>query len=173
MPEPCTPSREQALLEGRLPHHEPERHDAVGHRERVGVAQVDLVLARRVLVEAVLDGDAHRLECLDGALAQRAGHVRGGEVEVGALVERDRRPVAVRGEIEELQLRRDVEREAPFAGLVEVAAQHLAGIALERRAVEVADVAEHAGLGSMRVGPRQQLEGVRIGHGEHVALLHP
>ena len=39
-----------------------ERHHVVGHRERVGVAEVDLVLARAELVEAVLDRDAHRFE---------------------------------------------------------------------------------------------------------------
>ena len=56
--------------------------------ERVGVAQVDLVLAGRVLVVAVLDRDAHRLERVDGALAQVGGDVGGGEVEVGGVVER-------------------------------------------------------------------------------------
>ncbi len=38
--------------------------------ERVGVAQVDLVLARAVLVERVLDRDAHRLEPQHRLLAQ-------------------------------------------------------------------------------------------------------
>ena len=51
-----------AELGGDLLHDLAERHDVVGHRERVGVAQVDLVLARAELVEAVLDRDAHRLE---------------------------------------------------------------------------------------------------------------
>ena len=40
--------------------HVPERHDVVGHRQRVGVAQVDLLLARRDLVVAELDRDAER-----------------------------------------------------------------------------------------------------------------
>ena len=118
------------------------------------MAQVDLVLARAVLVERVLDRDAHRLERLDGALAQVAGDVGGGEVEVGAVVEDLQR---LRGiallEVEELHLGRHVEREAPLAGPVEVAPQHLAGVALERRAVEVDDVAEHPGVGGRRDRP--------------------
>src|SRR3546814_6811404 len=78
--------------------------------------------------------DAHGLEGVDRALAQVRGHVRGGEVEVGGVVEGDRRAlrgVSV-GEVEELELRRGVEAEAPLARLVEVAAQHLARVALER-----------------------------------------
>ena len=51
-----------AMLESDLAHQQPECHHAVGHGERIGVAQVDLVLGRRVLVERVLDGYAHRLE---------------------------------------------------------------------------------------------------------------
>ena len=102
-----------------------------------------------------------------------AGDVGGGEVEVRAAVERHGAAVVVGSEVEELHLRGDVEREAPLAGPVEVAPQHLAGVALEGRAVEVEDVAEHPGLGRVRVGPREQLEGVGVGPGEHVALLHP
>ena len=98
MPEPCTPSSGLGMnvactpvRGGDLAHDEPERHHAVGHRQGVGVAQVDLLLARRVLVEAVLDRDAHRLERADRLLAQRAGDVVRGEVEEAALVERLRR----------------------------------------------------------------------------------
>ena len=53
----CTPCSLGDLL-----HHEADRHDGVGHREGVGVAQVDLVLAGGVLVLGVLDRDAHLLE---------------------------------------------------------------------------------------------------------------
>jgi hypothetical protein len=37
-----------------------ERHHPYRHRQRVGVAHVDLVLARRDLVVAALDDRAHR-----------------------------------------------------------------------------------------------------------------
>ena len=53
---------EHALLARHLLDHHAGRHDGVGHGERVGVAQVDLVLAAGVLVLGVLDGDAHLLE---------------------------------------------------------------------------------------------------------------
>ena len=39
-------------------------------RQRVGVAQVDLLLARRRLVVAELHRDAHRLEMRDGLAAE-------------------------------------------------------------------------------------------------------
>ena len=90
-----------------LLHDDPERHDVVGHRERVGVAQVDLVLARRVLVVAVLARDAHRLEREDGLAAQAARHVHLGEVEVAGAVERLGR--VGRAEVEELHLGAGVE----------------------------------------------------------------
>ena len=47
---------------GDLLHHQAHGHHGVGHGERVGVAQVDLVLAGGVLVLGVLDRDAHLLE---------------------------------------------------------------------------------------------------------------
>ena len=81
----------QAVRGGHLADDEPERHHAVGHREGVGVAEVDLLLARGVLVEAVLDGDPHRLQRADGLLPQRPRDVVRREVEEAALVERLRR----------------------------------------------------------------------------------
>src|SRR5436190_582355 len=107
--ETCTgasyPSIRRHLLDD-----DPERHHVVGHRERVGVTQVDLVLARTELVKAVLDGNAHGLERDDGLTAQVAHHVELREVEESRVVER--RGGVVRLEDEELHLRRDVEREA-------------------------------------------------------------
>ena len=154
-------------------HDQTEGHHAVGHRQAVGVPEVDLVLARRVLVERVLDRDPHRLQRLDRAFAERPGDVRRGQVEIRAVVERRRQAVVALGEIEELHLRGDVEREATVARPIEVAAQHLTRVALERSAVEIADVAEDARLGSQRISPREQLETVGVQAGQHVALLNP
>ncbi len=167
--------RVDTLRCGRLTHHEPERHHVVGHRQRVGVAQVDLVLARAVLVERVLDRDAHRLERLHRALAQVAGDVGSGEVEVRAVVEHLQRLRGVAlGEVEELHLGRHVEREAPLAGPVEVALEHLAGVALERASRRGWRCRRTSGRPGRRgIDPRQQLEAVGIGPGQHVALLHP
>ena len=104
----------------------------VGHRQRVGVAQVDLVLARAVLVERVLDRDAHRLEPQHRLLAELGAEVVRGEVEVAGGVERlgaRRRPG-----VEELHLRADEEREALLPCPFEVALQHVARVAVERLA---------------------------------------
>ena len=85
MPEPNAPAIGLGMNVAYTPrslrdllHDEPERHHVVGHRERVGVAQVDLVLARAELVEAVLDRDAHRLEREDRLLAQARSPCRAG-----------------------------------------------------------------------------------------------
>ena len=48
-------------------------------------------------------------------------------------------------EVEVLHLGRHEEAEAPLAGVLQRAAQHVAGVTLERAAVEVEDVAEHPG----------------------------
>jgi hypothetical protein len=77
-----------AGLAGHLLHHVANRHHGVGHREGVGVAQVDLVLARRVFVLGVLDADAHLFERQHGATSQLARGVVGQQVEVTAAVDR-------------------------------------------------------------------------------------
>ena len=82
-----------------------------------------------------------------------------------------------------------MQREAVAAGPFEVATQHLAGIAGERLARGQAHVAEQAGdRGALGVfaparpaarhhvavaDPGQQLEGGRVGDGQHVGLLRP
>ena len=151
-------------------HDEAVRHGVVGHRQRVGVAQVDLVLARRDLVVAELDADAHLLERHDRLAAQVAGDVERRQVEVAALVEAA--PAAVRRlEVEVLQLRADVERVAEVRRALELPLQHEARVALERRAVRVLDVAEHARDAALARAPRQDGERRRVGHGDHVGLV--
>jgi hypothetical protein len=76
-------------------------------------------------------------------------------------------------EVEVLHVGRRVEREALLASSLEVALEDLPWVTLERGAVQVGDVAEHARRGRILDAPGQQLEAVRIGHGEDVALLHP
>ena len=98
-----------------------------------------------------------------------------GELEVGARVERrggsDRVGV---GEVEVLELRGGEEAEAAVVGLLELAPEHLARVALEGRAVEVGDVAERPGRRSLRTAAEgQDLEGLRVRVGEDVALLDP
>jgi len=61
----------------------------------------------------------------------------------------------------------------PPPGAVEVPLQHVAGVTLERLAREVLHVAEHPGDGSVVTAPRDDVEGVGIGHGQHVRLLDP
>ena len=123
--------RVDAELVRDLLHRQAVGHHVVGHRQRVGVAQVDLVLARRDLVVHVLDRDAHRLEVLHRALAVVGRDVERRLVEVAALIEERR--VVDRLEVEVLELRADVERVAEVGGALELPLQHAARVAVERR----------------------------------------
>ena len=86
-----------ALLDRDLLDHGAEGHDVVGRLQRVGVAQVDLVLARAVLVVAEFHGDAHGLEHGHRGAAEVLGDAAGDVVEVAAAVHRHR--VAVGSEL--------------------------------------------------------------------------
>ena len=158
-----------AVLQRYLLHHQLVRHHRVGHGQRIGEAQIYLVLRGPVLVVAVLHGDAHLLQCEHRVAAQVGGVVEAREVEVAAAVEH----LGALGPLEvvELQLGAHVEHIAHLPGLPHRARQHLARIAFERQAVGRAHVAEHAGD---RVGlraPGQHLERGGIGIGEHVGFL--
>ena len=144
----------------------PHGHHRVGHGHGVGVAEIDLVLARGVLVLAVLDGDAHVLQGQHGLAAQLTCQVVGGQVEVGALVEGHRRQpggaVGRRGEVEVLELRSHEEGETEAPGSFQGSAQYVAGIAFERRAVEVHHVT-HNSRNWRPVGQiGQELEGLGV-----------
>ena len=167
-----TPSLERDLLDDVA-----ERHHVVGHRQRVGVAQVDLLLARRALVVAELHRDAHLFERVDGVAAKVGCGIVHGLVEVAAVVgrHRHRAVVGARLEQEELDLGMHVAGEAEVAGLGQLAAQHVARVGPRRRAVGHGDVAEHAGRVVLaRAGrPRQHLERRRIGARDGVGFRDP
>jgi len=99
-------ARVHAALVGNLLDDEADCHHGVGHGQGVGVAEVDLVLARRIFVLGVLNRDAHVFEGEHGALAQIGGQVRHCELEVRSRVERLRRLARfARREVEVLDLR--------------------------------------------------------------------
>ena len=79
-----------AVLHRVLLDRHPVGHAVVGHRERVLVAHVDLVLGGPDLVMGVLDVDAHLLERQHGLAAHVGARIERRQVEVAALVERPR-----------------------------------------------------------------------------------
>ena len=162
-----------AAIHGDLLHDQPKRHDVVRHAKCLGVAEVDLVLARRVLVERVLDRDAHRLKHVDRGLAQIARHVSGREIEIRGVVDRLGSTTLglARFEVEELGFRSGEERVPLLPGGGEVALQDLSGIPLERGVIKALDVAEHPARRLVSFGPRQQFEGGGIGTGEDIGLV--
>ena len=105
-----------------------------------------------VLVERVLDGDAHRFEAEHRLLAELRAEVVGGEVEVAGVVEGLH--LGRGAGVEELHLGADEEREALLPGPLEVALQHVAGVAVERIARKDLNVTEHPGDGCVGVTTR-------------------
>jgi len=150
-------------------------HAVVGHRQRVLVAHVDLVLRGADLVVGVLDVDAHLLQRQDGVAAHVGAGVERGQVEVAALVEHlgDAVGGLGRAEVEELELGADVEGvEAHVFGPFEGALHDPARVTLVGVAARHLDVAEHAGDGVLPFRPPgDQSEGRGIGHRDHVRLL--
>ena len=124
---------------------ETERHDVVGHRECIGVTQIDFVLARSIFVERILNGNAHGFKNQQCARAQIAGDIGSGEIEVRTGVQWHQRFRRVTlGEIKEFHFGCSHEREAAVMGFVEVALQYLSRVALKWRVVVVENVAEHS-----------------------------
>ena len=161
---------------GDLLHDQAVGHAVIGHRERVGVAHVDLVLRGSDLVVVVLDRDADRLERVDRVVAHLGRGVLGGHREVAALVERLRVLVVLEEEV--LELGADGERvEAELLHPLERGPEHVARVAFVGDAVRLDDVAdEPRDLGAELVpvlvdGPRHQLERGGIGDRDHVRLL--
>ena len=151
-------------------HHLPVGHHRVGHRQRIRVAQVYLVLTVSHLVMAVLHGDAHlfqrehRLPPQVGALVQRRG-----EVEVAARVERLR--LLGRLQVEVLHLRAHLELVALLGRALQGHFQDVARVSLERLARRAQHVAEHAGDCVLARTPGKDRERRRVGHRNHVALV--
>jgi hypothetical protein len=163
-----------ALLHRHFLHHQAERHDVVGRGQGVGVAQVNLLLARRTFVVAVLHADAHRFEHRDRHPPEVApGCAACGRVAAVADGDRDAADLRAVAQQEELDLRVRVAREAHLGGLAQVALEHPSGIGVGRATVGEQDVAKHPGHAGILAPPGQQLERRRVGTGDHVCLMHP
>ena len=163
------------LFERDLLHDQAEGHDVVGRGERVGVAQVDLLLTWCALVVAELHRDAHRLEHRDRLATEVVALPVRAVVEVAHLVDGGGLLAGRESRLqeEELDLGVGVEAEAELGRLVERALEHVAGVGVRRAAVGHEDVAEHPPGARALPAPRQHLEGARVGLGEHVGLVDP
>ena len=160
--------RVYTVLHGDFLHDQLVGHHGVGHRKRVGEAQVDLVLGRAVLVMGVFHRDAHLLQGKHRVAAQVGGVVEARQIEVATVVEHLGRMLVLK--VEELELGPDVENVAHIERALDLACEHLAWVALEGLAVRRADVAEHAPHRVALRAPREHLEGRGVGEGEHVAF---
>ena len=106
--------------------------------------------------------------------AEVASDVSGGEVKVAPEIEWGWSLARLRRcEVEELDVRRNVKREALTACRFNMSPQHLPWIASEGRAIKVVYVAEHSRFGSILVAKWKNLKRVRIWNGEYVRFLNP
>ena len=128
-----------------------------------GIAEVNLMLARRHLVVRRLHLEAHELEAIDDDTADLLALVHRAEVEVAGEVVRagGGRAVGRLLEEEELRLaaRHHLEAELPGAG--DLALQRVAGTAVEGSAVRGVDVADEPGHPAALFVERQHAEGGR------------
>jgi hypothetical protein len=111
-----------------------ERHHVVGHGQRVGEAQVDLLLAGRPFVVAEFHRDAHEFQRLDGVPAEVRRGVVHCLVEVAGVVHRDGLGAVIGAgfEQEELDFGVDVAGEAEVVGLLQLAPQHVPRVSPRR-----------------------------------------
>ena len=167
--------RVNALLQRNLLDDEPHRHQVVCRRQSIGIAQIDLLLARRDLMVTELDADPHPLEHRDGLPAEVVTEVVRRLVEVATGVYRLRQHQLGRRSFpqeEELHLGMHVERKAEIGSLLHHPTKDVSWVGVRRRAVRHQDVAVHPRRTRCFATPRQHLERRRVGSGEHVRLVH-
>ena len=154
----------QAVLLGQGLDRQLEGHDVVGGGQRLGVLEVDLVLALGNLVVGSLDLEAHLLQRQADLAAGALAVIQRAQVEVTGLVGGGGGGVAglIGLEEEELALRADVEGVAHVGGLLQHALEHAAGIAHEGGAVRIVHVADQAGNLAVLRSPGKHREGIQI-----------
>ena len=175
---------DEAVSDRDGPHHEPQRGQVVGHRQRISGAKVDFVLATGHFVMRRLRTQLHLLEARYDDAARPLPAVHRDEIEVAAGVQRPGRRLAAVAllEDEKLHLAPDAHRKAQLAGPLDLPLQGGPGAPLERPAVRVADVADEPRHGSSglsvarlagRALPGKHAEAREIGYQQGVRLLHP
>ena len=146
--------------------------EVVRHAQRVPEANVDLVLRRSHFVVMVLDHDSHRLQRANRHLPDVISDVDRVDVEVSGVVEEFRPPLLL--EVEVFRLGADVHRRAAVTGeATQGPLQNVAGIAIVRDPVRIADLGEHAHRPRPPRAEGQDLGRTGHRHRDHVALLNP
>ena len=165
----------KAVLRGDGAHHGAEHDRIVGGGQCVGVAEVDLVLARSALMVGALREDAHPLQRQANLTANVFALVLRGHVHVSRLIERFLRGLALLVELEEVEFhfRAEAERIALRRGFLRRRAQQRPAVPVKGCAVGADDVAEHVGHTAALGPPGQLLQRVGVGAQEEVgALVH-
>ena len=151
-----------------------EGHEIVRGLERLRGAEIDLVLAGALLMMRGLRLNVHLLERQADLTAHVFRLVERRDVEIFAVVVGDGGRVAVLVELEQVELARGAHGQR-VAGLARAAArlpQQIAAVALERRAVRVADVAVKANDAALCRAPRQHGKRGRVGEQQQVGCVN-
>ena len=165
--------REKPVPVGDVADDETERREVVRRLERLGIAEVDLVLARRHLVVPRLDFEAHGDEILDDQPPDLLRPIHRRLVEVAALVVGVRGGIAAGIELkdEELRLHPGHHGIAQSVRPGDLPLQGLARAPCERRAIRIVDVADESCDAPALVVVGQDTKRVEVGLEHHVRLL--
>ena len=168
--------RRQAVSRDDGLHHGTEGQGVVGGRQRIGVAKVDLVLSRPLLVVGAFRPDAHLTERQADLAPHIFTPVLGGDVHVTRPVKGDIRCLAVLVGLEQikLHLRAEGKGDSAFHRTLHGLLEQGAGVRLQSRSVRVGNPAEHAHHLPVFAPPGQGGERGGIGMQEEVgAYLAP
>ena len=141
----------------------------------LGIAEIDLVLPRPLLVVGTLRTDTHLFERQADLTADVLALIPGRNVHIPGAVVRDRGRLAVfvAAEEVELHLRAERERNAHRRGVIHRLLQQSAAVTFEGRAVRMKDAAEQARHAPVIRPPREQTKrrGVRLQKEVRVQLI--
>ena len=165
----------QPVLHGQSFHRQLEGHNVVCGSQRVGIFEINFVLAGRDLVMAGFDFESHLLQAHADFTPGALTVIQRSKIEVSRFVAGagGRMSLIIRLEEEKFHLRPHVERVSHVRRLLQHLLQHAPGITGKGSAVRVMDVADQPGDLSVLGPPRKNGESVQIGPQVLVALVDP
>lgn len=92
------------VLSGHRPHRALEGHDLIGGGQRVGIAEIDLILPRPLFMVEALGHDAHLLEGQADVAADIFSPVGGSHIEITRRIDRQGGGISLLVQLKEVKL---------------------------------------------------------------------